>query len=96
MPRLSDEEIAGRLEPLSGWIRDGDTITRQFTLRAFPDAIAFVVRIAFGAEAADHHPDITINYRRVTVAYTTHSEGGITEKDFEGAAMVEEQFKVES
>jgi 4a-hydroxytetrahydrobiopterin dehydratase len=42
-----------------------------------------------GAEAADHHPDITINYRRVTVSYSTHSEGGVTEKDFAGATMVD-------
>ena len=54
--------------------------------RAFPDAVAFVVRLGFDAEAADHHPDILVNYKRVTLTYTTHSEGGLTEKDFDGAA----------
>jgi 4a-hydroxytetrahydrobiopterin dehydratase len=89
MARLSDSDIAERLTQLSGWSRDGDAIRKQFTFAGFPDAIAFVVRIAFDAEAADHHPDLTINYRRVTVSFSTHSEGGVTEKDFRGAGAVE-------
>ena len=51
----------------------------------FPEAVAYVVRLAFAAEAADHHPDIDIRYKRVTLTYSTHSEGGLTEKDFAGA-----------
>ena len=51
----------------------------------FPEAIAFVVRLGFAAEAADHHPDLLINYKRVKVTYSTHSEGGLTDKDFDGA-----------
>ena len=62
---------------------------RQFTFGGFPDAVAFVSRLVPGAEAADHHPDITINYRRVTLSYTTHSEGGVTDKDFDGAALAD-------
>ena len=58
---------------------------RQFIFAGFADAVAFVVRLGFTAEAADHHPDLLINYKRVTVTYSTHSEGGLTEKDFEGA-----------
>ena len=58
-------------------------------LRRFPDAVAFVVRLAFGAEMADHHPDITINYKRVTLSYSTHSAGGITQQDFDGAKTAE-------
>jgi 4a-hydroxytetrahydrobiopterin dehydratase len=44
-----------------------------------------------GAEAVDHHPDLAINYRRVTVSYTTHSAGGLTEKDVAGARVADEQ-----
>jgi len=71
------------------WRREGNAIRRQFTLGSFPDAIAFVTRIAFDAEAADHHPDILINYKRVTLTYSTHSEGGLTVKDFAGAATAD-------
>jgi 4a-hydroxytetrahydrobiopterin dehydratase len=87
--RLSDEEIARELGGLRGWARDGDAIRKQYTLGGFPDAIAFVARLAFDAEAADHHPDITINYKRVTLVFSTHSAGGLTQKDFEGAKKVD-------
>jgi 4a-hydroxytetrahydrobiopterin dehydratase len=89
MARLSEQQIAEHLETLTGWDRDGQAIKKQFTFASFPDAVAFVVRIAFDAEAADHHPDITINYRRVTLSFSTHSDGGLTEKDFKGAGAVE-------
>ena len=87
--RLSEEEIARELGGLDGWVRDGDAIRKQYTLGGFPDAIAFVTRLAFDAEAADHHPDITINYKRVTLVFSTHSEGGLTQKDFDGARKVD-------
>jgi 4a-hydroxytetrahydrobiopterin dehydratase len=58
MPKLSDAEIADRMKGLSGWTRDGDAIRRQFTFAGFPEAVAFVNRLAPEAEAADHHPDI--------------------------------------
>ncbi len=86
---LSDAQIRERMSRLNGWRRDGDTIRKEFTFASFPDAIAFVNRLVPGAEAADHHPDITINYKRVTLSYSTHSEGGLTEKDFEGASMAD-------
>lgn len=90
MARLSEQAIQDRLRTLKGWTLDGDAIRKQFTFPSFPDAIAFVVRLAFSAEMVDHHPDITINYRRVTLSYSTHSEGGLTEKDFDGAKMAED------
>ncbi len=65
------------------------TLVRQFTFDGFPEAVAFVTRLVAPAEAADHHPDVTINYRRVTVSYSTHSEGGVTEKDVEGATVAD-------
>lgn len=74
------------MRELPGWELQGEAITKQFTFAGFPEAIAFVVRLGFAAEAADHHPDLLINYKRVRVTYSTHSAGGLTEKDFAGAA----------
>jgi 4a-hydroxytetrahydrobiopterin dehydratase len=90
MSKLSPDQIAQRLKALDGWHLEHDAIVKQFTFAGFPEAVAFVKRLVPGAEAADHHPDITINYRRVTLSYSTHSEGAITEKDFAGAKMAEE------
>jgi len=87
--RLTPTEIDERLETLQGWTLDGNAIRKQFTFAGFPEAIAFVNRLAPEAEAADHHPDILINYKRVTLTYSTHSEGGLTAKDFIGAAMAD-------
>jgi len=87
MGKLSDEEVKAGLKRLSGWTREGEAIRRQFVFDGFASAIAFVVRIAFDAEAANHHPDILLsNYKKVTVTFSTHSEGGITEKDLKAAA----------
>ena len=70
---------------LERWEFGNEAIQRKFTFRDFAEAVSFVVRLGFAAEAADHHPDILINYKRVTLTYSTHSEGGLTEKDFAGA-----------
>ena len=83
--RLTDEQVAEQLGRLDGWTREGNAIRKQYTLGGFPDAVAFVTRLGFDAEAADHHPDISINYKRVTLVFSTHSEGGLTQKDFDGA-----------
>ena len=85
--RLSEHDIALRLLALPGWQFEGDALKRKFELASFADAIAFVTRLAFDAEASDHHPDLTISYKRVTVSWSTHSEDGVTEKDFAGAAQ---------
>ena len=87
--KLSTTEVESRLAQHSGWTGRGDGLVRTFTFTSFPDAIAFVTRLAFDAEAADHHPDLAVSYRRVTVTWSTHSEGGITEKDFAGAAQAD-------
>jgi 4a-hydroxytetrahydrobiopterin dehydratase len=89
MPRLSHAEVDAQLAGLPGWTRHGDVIRKQFAFDGFPEAVRFVSRLVPGAEAADHHPDLTINYRKVTVEYTTHSEQGLTEKDLAGARMAE-------
>ena len=87
--KLSQPDVDQRMQSLSGWSLQGDEIRKQYTFRNFPEAIAFVNRIAPEAEAADHHPDILINYKRVTLTYSTHSEGGLTDKDFAGAAAAD-------
>jgi len=83
---MSRPDTEQRVKDLGGWELAGDTITRQFTFAGFPDAVAFVVRVGFAAEAADHPPDLLVNYKRVRVTYSTHSAGGLTDKDFAGAA----------
>ena len=86
---LSTAEIDKELKTLEGWVRAGEAIRKQFTFAGFPQAVAFVGSLVPDAEAADHHPDITINYRRVTLSWSTHSEGGLTMKDFDGARMAD-------
>jgi len=89
MAKLDAGDIHKRMESVPEWTLDGNAIRRQFTLGSFPDAVAFVTRLAFDAEAADHHPDIHIDYKRVTLTFSTHSEGGLTQKDFDGARAVD-------
>jgi 4a-hydroxytetrahydrobiopterin dehydratase len=89
MAKLPSADVDQRMKTLAGWSLQGDEIRKQYTFKNFPEAIAFVNRVAPGAEAADHHPDILINYKRVTLTYSTHSEGGLTDKDFAGAAMAD-------
>jgi len=89
MAKLIAPEIDERMKSLNGWTREGDAIRKQFTFADFLQAIAFVNRLVPEAEKADHHPDILINYKRVTLTYSTHSEGGLTEKDFVGAATAD-------
>jgi len=90
---LSDQEIEKQLQGLEGWTLEGRAIRKQYTFSDFPAAVAFVSRLVPDAEAADHHPDIIINYRRVTLLYSTHSEGGLTQKDFDGAAMADRKVR---
>jgi 4a-hydroxytetrahydrobiopterin dehydratase len=70
---------------MADWHEQDGALVREFELPTFPAAIEFVVELAGIAESENHHPDIDIRYRRVTVRWTTHSEGRITEKDREMA-----------
>ena len=87
--KLSEAEISAQLSALSDWTRQGDEIRKLFRLASFPAAIAFVTHIGFLAEAAGHHPDIDIRWRKVTLALTTHDAGGLTQKDFDLAAQID-------
>lgn len=89
MPLLSQAEITSALDVLPGWLHAGDEIEKTFECDSFPDAIAFVVRIGFFAEKADHHPDLDVRWRKVRVALTTHDAGGLTDKDVDLARQIE-------
>jgi 4a-hydroxytetrahydrobiopterin dehydratase len=85
MAKITPDEARDLVQNLPGWELEGETLRRRFTFQGFTDALAFLVRLGFDAEAADHHPDIVIQYKRVTLTYTTHSAGGLTARDFDGA-----------
>lgn len=89
MAVLSDDEVRQALTDLDGWDLEGQNIVRELRFAGFPDAVAFVVRLAYEAEAANHHPDVDIRYNRVKVALSTHSEGGITAKDLDLARAIQ-------
>jgi len=83
MATLTDFQVTEALAGRPGWERRGDAITREYRFAGFPDSIAFVVRLSYYAEKADHHPDLDVRYNRVRVTLSTHSEGGITLKDID-------------
>ncbi|MBB5912519.1 4a-hydroxytetrahydrobiopterin dehydratase [Nocardia transvalensis] len=80
-PLLSDDEIATALKELPEWTHTGTSITRTVEAPSFMAGIELVRRVAAEAEAANHHPDIDIRWRRVTFTLSTHSEGGLTRLD---------------
>ena len=79
--RLPDAAVDAALVPLPGWVRSDGVITATYAMPTFPAGILLVDRAAELAEAANHHPDINIRWRRVTFMLTTHDSGGLTEKD---------------
>jgi 4a-hydroxytetrahydrobiopterin dehydratase len=89
MARLSEAEIRDRLKALSGWAHKGDAIKKAYKLDAFAKSMEFVNRVAALAEKADHHPDILIQYDRVTLTLSSHDSGGLTAKDFDLAQQID-------
>lgn len=87
--RLSDIAIQRELGILPGWSRRGEVISKTFQFRDFLTGIDFVAAVAKAADAADHHPDIEIRYTKVTCALSTHSAGGITQKDLDMARKID-------
>jgi 4a-hydroxytetrahydrobiopterin dehydratase len=89
MARLSREQTQERLSAIAGWsLTEAGEITRTFELAGFPEALLFVNAVGWLAETANHHPDIVIRYRRVTLTLSTHDAGGLTDKDFDLAAQI--------
>jgi 4a-hydroxytetrahydrobiopterin dehydratase len=85
---LTDEQISERLASVPGWGRQGDSIVHTETLADFKAAIFYVGAVAYLAEAANHHPDITVQWNKVTLTLSTHSAGGLTDNDFGLAKQV--------
>lgn len=90
---MSREEVGRELGALEGWRLEGDRIVKIYRFKTFMAGVEFVNRVAELAEEADHHPDIYISWRRVTLSLTTHDEGGLTEKDFELARRIDSLLK---
>ncbi len=90
---LDAAAVTDALDKLPGWNRDGDSLVRTAKLPSFPAAIGVVDRVAEYAEAKDHHPDIDIRWRALTFRCSTHSEGGITERDVALAAEISTQVQ---
>jgi 4a-hydroxytetrahydrobiopterin dehydratase len=88
MPLLSPEAIEEKLKKLQGWKLIGDEIVREFAFADFVQALQFVNAVGEKAEAANHHPDIDIRYNRVKLALISHDAGGLTERDFRLAEVV--------
>jgi 4a-hydroxytetrahydrobiopterin dehydratase len=86
---LSEQDIIKNLSSLNGWEQSGIEIEKQFKFKNFIHSLGFVNKVAILAEKADHHPDILIQYGKVKIVLSTHSEGGITEKDFNLANQIE-------
>jgi 4a-hydroxytetrahydrobiopterin dehydratase len=86
---LDDTATREHLEVVKGWTLKGKEIVKTFDFTDFREAMSFVDRVAREAELVDHHPDILIKYNKVTLTLSTHSEGGLTEKDFDLARDID-------
>ena len=89
---LDDAAIGEALGRLPGWSREGDTLVRTYQRRDWADAIALLNAVAPEADRRNHHPDVSItDYRLITFRLTTHSKGGITQRDVDLASWIEEE-----
>jgi 4a-hydroxytetrahydrobiopterin dehydratase len=90
MSLLSKDEFIKNLSMLSGWAQEENQIAKEFQFKDFAAALSFVNRLAVKAEDMNHHPDIFIHsWNKVKITISTHSEGGITKKDFQLAEKIE-------
>jgi 4a-hydroxytetrahydrobiopterin dehydratase len=87
--KLNSQSVLGWLKNHQSWSRKSNTLWKEFKFSSFRDSIVFVNRIATLADDADHHPDILVRYNRVHVTLSTHSAGGITEKDLKLAEQLD-------
>jgi 4a-hydroxytetrahydrobiopterin dehydratase len=88
MSVLGDEQISDQLAGLEGWTREGNSIVHIATLADFKAALLYVGAVAYLAESANHHPDVTIQWNKVTLTLSTHSAGGLTGNDFALAGQI--------
>jgi 4a-hydroxytetrahydrobiopterin dehydratase len=88
MKLLTEDEIAGRLGGVPGWQRQDSSIVTTVTRKDFRDALLFIGAVAYLAEQANHHPDILVQWNKVTLTLSTHSAGGLTAADFDLAGKI--------
>ena len=93
MKKLEDQEITAKLAALDGWVMTNAKLHREYEFQSFERAIGFMLAAVPGIQQMDHHPEWANVYNRVTVDLTTHSAGGVTEKDFKLAALLEDLAK---
>lgn len=89
---LNEQEITAHLAALDGWTREHKAIVKVFRFANYHETMAFVNAVAWIAHRSDHHPDLEVGYNRCRVAYSTHSAGGLTDKDFTNAARIDALF----
>jgi 4a-hydroxytetrahydrobiopterin dehydratase len=90
MTLLTDDEITKNLSSFTNWLQEGNQIAKLFQFKDFAEALSFVNKVGAEAEKMDHHPDIFIHsWNKVKITISTHSEGGITKKDFQLAEKIE-------
>lgn len=89
MAVIPDAEIVSRLHDHAGWAYTDGMLVKRFELPSFMEVVGLVNDVAAAAEAADHHPDMLINYRRITFTLVTHEAGGVTERDFALLALID-------
>lgn len=88
MATLNEKEIAAFVERHTDWKAEEWSLVAEFAHDDFAEAMEFVNKVAAEAEKADHHPDIDIRWNKVRLAVSTHSEGGITQKDLDLARSI--------
>ncbi|MEW6514055.1 MAG: 4a-hydroxytetrahydrobiopterin dehydratase [Pseudomonadota bacterium] len=89
---LNEQDITAKLAALDGWTREGNAIVKTLRFANYYETMAFVNASAWISHRADHHPDLEVGYNRCVVRYSTHSAGGLTDKDFACAARVDALF----
>ncbi|MCF4101703.1 4a-hydroxytetrahydrobiopterin dehydratase [Gillisia sp. M10.2A] len=89
MKKLSEKEITEKLESLEGWTYSENAIHTSFQFENFKEAFTLMTRIAFEAEAQNHHPDWSNVYNELEISLSTHDSDGVTEKDFKLAKTIE-------
>ena len=93
MTKLPSDQIAQQLKQLPGWQQQGDEIAKTFNFKNYYETMAFVNATAWISHHEDHHPDLEVGYNKCKVRYSTHSVGGLSEKDFECARKIETLMK---
>jgi 4a-hydroxytetrahydrobiopterin dehydratase len=87
--KLTSSERDEAADTLVDWTLDGEVLRRTFEFKNFVEAMGFVTKVALAAEKANHHPDIDIRWNKVTLALTTHDEGGLSRRDVELAQRID-------